>query len=105
MDIEHLSPEELMELHRKIWRRLKELRRMKLYKELQKFEIGDKVSFKNKGDSITGTVVRVNQKSLTIRTSQGVWYVDPDFVTKIQLSEDKNSGNIYRGIKTPWAKN
>lgn len=83
ISIENLSPEELIELHRKIYKRIRELQRGKILKELQGFEIGDDVSFKHESDIITGTVIRVNQKSLSVRTGKGNWYLDPRSATKL----------------------
>ncbi|MEA3421439.1 MAG: hypothetical protein U9Q97_07175 [Acidobacteriota bacterium] len=107
MDIEHFSLEELMELHWKILKRIQKIRKMKLYDDLQKFDVGDKVSFKGKEeDTITGIVVRVNQKSLTIKTDQGTtWYVAPALVTKIQLLQQEYDANIYREAGIKWQKN
>lgn len=106
MDIEHLPLEELMELHWKILKRIQKIRKMKLYEDLQKFDVGDKVSFKDKGDIITGTVIRVNQKSLTIKTDRGTtWYVAPALVTKIQLLQQEYDANIYREAGIKWQKN
>lgn len=69
--------------------------------------MGDKVSFKGKGeDIITGIVIRVNQKSLTIKTGQGTtWYVAPALATKIQLPQQEYDANIYREAKINWQKN
>ena len=107
MDIEYLPLEELMELHWKILKRIQKLRKMKLYEDLQKFDVGDKVSFKGKReDIITGIVVRINQKSLTIKTDQGTtWYVAPALVTKIQLLQQNYDANIYREAGIKWQKN
>ena len=106
MDIEHFSLEKLIELHWKILKRIQKIRKMKLYEDLQKFDVGDKVSFKDKGDIITGIVVRVNQKSLTIKTDQGTtWYVAPALVTKIQLLQQEYDANIYREAGIKWQKN
>ena len=82
-EIENLSPEELIELHRKIYKRIRELQRGNLLKELQDFEIGNEISFKHEGTPITGTVIRINQKSLSVRTDKGNWYVSPRSATKL----------------------
>ncbi len=79
------SLEELLELHGKICRRIREINRGKVSEKLQDFEIGDEISFKHEGDIITGTVIRVNRKSLSVRTNRGNWYVDPRNATKIPV--------------------
>jgi len=64
MEIENLSLEERVELHRKICKPIRELNRSKVSEKLENFEIGDEISFKHEGNLITGTVIRVNRKSL-----------------------------------------
>lgn len=106
MDINNLSLEELVLLHRKICKRIRELNKIKLFEKLQNFEAGDQVSFNHEGNTITGTVIRVNQKSLSIKTKEGsYWYVDPRNVTKIHLSEKGSDGNIYGRIQSGWSEN
>ena len=82
IQIENLTLKELVELHDKIARRMWELGRTELAAKLEEFQIGDKVSFQAEGGTITGTVIRVNRKSLSIRTQQGCFYVPPFAVTK-----------------------
>jgi len=107
VDIERLSLEELKELHWKILKRMQKFRKMKLYEDLQKFDVGDRISFKGKGEELlTGTVIRVNQKSLSIKTDQGtMWYVAPALATKIQLPQQEYNANIYREAEIKWQKN
>jgi len=107
MDIEGLSLEELKELHWKILKRIQKFRKTKLYEDLQKFDVGDRISFKGKGEELlTGTVIRVNQKSLSIKTDQGaMWYVAPALATKIQLPQQDYDGSIYREAEIKWQKN
>ncbi len=102
MDIENLSLEQLAELHRKICKRIRELHKKNLFEKLQSFEVGDQVSFNHEGKIITGTVMRVNQKSLSVKTKEGArWYVDPRAgVTKIQLPQQVDDGNIYSRIQS-----
>jgi len=83
IEIEKLSLKELIELHDKIARQIWELQRTKLSEKLGEFQIGDKVSFQNEGKTITGIVIRVNRKSLSVRTQENCWYTNPWGVTKI----------------------
>jgi len=85
MDIEigNLSLKELVELHDKVARRIWELQRTKLSEKLGEFQIGDRISFQSEGKTITGTVIRVNRKTLSIRRQESYWYVAPCAVTKI----------------------
>lgn len=83
IQIENLSLKELVELHDRIARRLWELEKGKLSEKLGEFQIGDQVSFQQEGRTITGIVIRVNRKSLSIRSQEGHWYVPPWAVTKV----------------------
>ena len=80
--IENLSLKELVELHDKVARRIWELQRTKVSEKLGEFQIGDPVSFQSEGKTITGTVIRVNRKTLSVRSENGYWYVAPWGVTK-----------------------
>ena len=82
IQIENLSLEELAELHDRIAHRIWELHQTKLSEKLGEFQIGDQVSFQQEGRTIIGIVIRVNRKSLSIRSQDGHWYVPPWAVTK-----------------------
>ncbi|NCP67918.1 hypothetical protein GW832_06445 [bacterium] len=81
--IENLSLKELVELHDRIARRIWELEKGKLSEKLGEFQIGEKVSFQSESKAITGIVIRVNRKTLSVRSQEGYWYVAPWAVTKI----------------------
>lgn len=87
IQIENLSLKELVELHDKIARRMWELGRTELAAKLGEFQIGDSVSFQSEGKTITGTVIRVNRKTLSIRSPEGYFYVPPWAVTKTSCAE------------------
>ena len=82
IQIENLSLKELVELHDKIARRMWELGRTELAAKLGEFQIGDQVSFQAEGKTITGIVIRVNRKSLSVRSQENYFYVPPWVVTK-----------------------
>ena len=49
------------------------------------FSIGDAVSFNHKKGLIEGEVVKINQKSVSIKTTTGVrWNVSPGLLTKLE---------------------
>ena len=83
IQIENLSLKELVELHDKIAKRIWELEKGKLSEKLGEFQIGDRVSFQSEGKTISGTVIRVNRKTLSVRSQENYWYVAPWAVTKI----------------------
>lgn len=105
MDINNLTLQELVDLNRNIVKRIRELRRIKLYTALQNFTEGDMVSFDNNGITITGTVIRINQKSLTVKASESTWYIDPCLASKSQLPQQKNDANMFRNIATNCSNN
>ena len=83
IEIENLSLKELVELHNKVARRMWELGRTELNAKLGEFQIGDPVSFQAEGKTITATVIRVNRKTLSVRSQEGYYfYVPPWAVTK-----------------------
>ena len=61
-DVDSLSLEEAVELHRKVCKRIKELHRRKLSQELGNFEVGEKVLFRHEGEEIAGTVIERQQE-------------------------------------------
>jgi hypothetical protein len=83
IDIEKLSLEELLDLNRRIVRRIEYLHGLKTRANLDRFEVGDRVSFQSDGHPVMGLVVRVNQKTLSIRTKEAHWNIHPRFVTKL----------------------
>lgn len=105
MDINNFTLQELVDLNRNIIKRIRELRRIKLYKALQNFTEGDMVSFDNNGITVTGTVIRINQKSLTVKTSESTWYIDPCLASKSQLLQQKNDVNMFQNIATNCSNN
>lgn len=67
-------------------KRINELNRAKVLNELQKFEIGEEVVFNNaEGKEIKGKVVRINQKTLSVKTEEGNWYVLPSSAKKTNI--------------------
>ena len=87
MDIEKLSLDELHDLNRRVVRRIRYLNSLKTGRELEKFEIGDRVCFHPDGKHMEGVVVRVNRKTLGVRTDSGhEWRVHPGAATKVSSS-------------------
>lgn len=83
IDIEKLSLEELIELNKRVVRRIEYLHGLKTRAHLDRFEIGDCVSFQSEGRMVEGVVVRVNQKTLSIKTKDTYWRIHPRFLTKL----------------------
>jgi putative ribosome biogenesis GTPase RsgA len=88
IDIENLNLEELLQLNKRIVHRIQYLSRLKTRSQLDKFEVGDQVTFQSNGRMAQGVIVRVNQKSLSVRTQNSYWNIHPNFVTKVASSKE-----------------
>lgn len=104
MEIENLTLQELIELHlrylwhKKIVKLVKEKNKMEILKESTKFGIGDKVSFDHIGKIITGEIMRINQRAISIKSecAEGIVDTDPRLVKKIYLQENSESVKIQK---------
>lgn len=83
MDIEKLPLEQLLDLNRRVVRRIEYLQSLKTRAHLYRFEIGDRVSFQSEGCAVEGAVVQINRKSLSIKTQDTYWRIHPRFLTKL----------------------
>jgi hypothetical protein len=83
MDIEKMTLEQLLDLNKRVVRRIDYLHSLKTRAHLDRFEIGDRVSFQSEGRPVEGVVVRVSQKTLSIKTKDTYWRIHPRFLTKL----------------------
>lgn len=83
IDIEQLSLDELFELNGRIIRRVQYLQGLKTQAALDRFSVGDTVSYQSDGRTVQGVVIRVNRKTLSIKTKDSHWNIPPRFVTKL----------------------
>jgi len=85
LDLTNLTEEELIDLNSRIVDRIRILRQARCRDSMVEFSIGDRVTFKPEcGHEITGTVVRLNRKSVTVVGSDGhQWRVSPSFLKKV----------------------
>lgn len=101
-DIEKLSLEELIALNRRLVDRIRYLHSLKTRAQLDRFEVGDRVSFQSDGRTVEGIVVRVNRKTLSIHTEHSHWNIHPKFLTKVSGSASslpQDVRNIIDGQK------
>src|ERR1035437_4950463 len=68
VDIDKLALDELLDLNRRVVRRIQHLQSLRTRAHLDRFEVGDRVSFQSEGRAVAGVVVRVNQKTLSVKT-------------------------------------
>jgi hypothetical protein len=81
LDISKLSEDDLMDLNRRIIERLQLLRSAKSLTQLARFSVGMAVKFDtDDGRTITGTVARLNQRTVTVVTASGRWRVSPSLL-------------------------
>lgn len=92
IDIDKLSKEQLLDLNRRIVERLKYLAARDTLEVSKKFRVGDTVEFQNEESTTQGMVIRINRKTLSIKTKEGQWNVPPQFVKK--AAEDKKSRTL-----------
>jgi len=86
-DIEKLSLDDLIALNRRVVDRIRYLHSLKTRAQLDRFEVGDRVSFQSDGRAVEGIVVRVNRKTLSIHTDHhSHWNIHPKFLTKVSGS-------------------
>ncbi len=82
--LNRLSEANLRLLNRMIVERLKLYHKARDLNQLARFNIMDNVSFQHNDQTITGIVVRLNHRSMTIRTLGGhQWNVAPSFLTRV----------------------
>lgn len=77
--IKSLGIEELHYLNRLIIERLKLLHQEKSTSQMQRFNVGEKVRFKDPTGTVkTGTIIRLNKKTVSLITTSGEqWNVAP----------------------------
>ena len=68
IDIDKLSLDELIDLNRRVVHRIQYLSSLKTRAQLDRYEIGDHVTFQSEGRAVAGVAIRVNRKTLNIHT-------------------------------------
>lgn len=84
--LDQLSEEELRFLNQEVVKRLRWTNKVKQSQKMQNFRIGERVCFmyETKGQLISGTIIRLNQKTVSIATDDGHrWNVAPTLLKKI----------------------
>ena len=82
--LNRLSEEDLRLLNRMVVERLKLYHKVRDLKGLAKFNLMDRVYFTHEAKQITGRGMKLNRRSITIRTDDGKqWNVSPAFLTRV----------------------
>lgn len=86
IDLTQLSERDLVELNRKIVERLRYLRDSRAHHQMLEFRPGDQVNFSPEpGRKVLGTILRLNRKSVTLITGDGVqWRVSPSLLIRAE---------------------
>jgi len=88
-----MTEQELIDLNHRVVSRLKHLHQTRRFQELARFNLGDTVSFTPEcGHVVTGTIVRLNQKTATVAAKDGQsWRVSPALLSKVTDGEQLGS--------------
>lgn len=85
IDINDLSEDQLAELNHRIVERLKLISRTRSTRQLNNFNIGDRIWFEgHDGEKIKGIITRLNVKTATVMTASHRWNVNPRFLRKME---------------------
>ncbi len=80
--IKRLGENDLIFLNKLIVERLKLIAQAKSTHHMARFNIGDRVEFRTHDGKKTGVIMRLNKKTASIRTDDGVdWNVSPVYLT------------------------
>ena len=89
INLNELSPQELKELNRRVVERLKYLSSVKTMQSMNKLHLGQQVCFDTEFGTVSGVLIRLNQKTVTISCDDGTeWRVSPSLVSPILESHN-----------------
>ena len=95
-DIDKLSREELLELNHRIVERLKYLASREALELSKKFKVGEIVEFRGGKNMVRGVIIRINRKTMSIKTNEGQWNVHPQFLKKVEKVEKNRHLKIIK---------
>jgi hypothetical protein len=72
IDINQLTEDELIDLHRRITERLRFLSQTRAHHKMLEFKVGDRVTFKpSDRPALSGVLTKYNKKTVTVLTDNG----------------------------------
>jgi len=81
--IDHLSEKELMMINQLVVEKLKYIQKSTSLKAMSNFIVGDRICFERNNELIIGVVKKINQKTISIETDEGIgWNVHPSFLKR-----------------------
>lgn len=86
VDIDQLTYDELVALNHRVVERLEFLKTVRAHRAMMALSIGSRVSFESRREGrLTGTVIKRNQKTVTVRTDdEDQWRVPPEMLSPIK---------------------
>lgn len=97
IDLHQFSAVQLRELNARIIERLKYLSSVHTMKSMNKLHLGQRVCFDADEETITGTLIKLNQKTVVIAAEDGLqWKVSPQLVRPVIDQLSPNVQNIRR---------
>jgi len=83
--IKNLKEDELIYLNHLIVERIKLIHKARSIEKMKEFNIGDRVYFNLEGKKVYGRIIRMNRKTISIKTDEGGrWNVSPALVKRIE---------------------
>ena len=101
IDLSGYTETELIELNHRVIEHLRILRQSRVSATMTEFWLGDRVSFQPEcGHEVVGTIVRLNRKSVTIATAEGVqWRVAPVLLKKRESDYQQCESNVLDRVQ------
>jgi len=96
MNIDGLSYEQLLDLNRRVVKRLEFMDHVRTHSEMMQFDVGDRVQFTHSGrGTIAGVLAKHNRKTVTVVTEEGQsWNVSPSLLTRLPTSTPKRVDGV-----------
>lgn len=89
--LDGLTEEDLQNLNRLVVEKLKLLHKARSLKAMAEFNLADRVYFHHGQRRIIGTVIRLNQKTVSVETNDGHhWTIPPAFLRKMFEADAEN---------------
>jgi hypothetical protein len=101
IDLSGYTETELIELNHRVIERIRALRQERLRSTMTEFKLGDQVSFQPEcGHEVNGTIVRLNRKSVTVATAEGVqWRVAPVLLKKREINHQQPESGVLKDLQ------
>lgn len=95
IDFSKYSEADLIGLNRRLVAYMRDKRQADTYHELAKYNLGDRVTFTNNvGETVSGIVIRVNKKTVSIHTdNHHHWNVSPHLLKRVGSGTKQGRAN------------